>query len=1142
MRFIDLTESDDGGGTLPAFAIDLVFVHGLREAGLKAWTDADTGALWMRDLFPHKKYGARNLICEYDATRLVTPGGPSTSGIYDEASELIHHLSAMRTDAESRPIVFICHEIGGLIVKRALAFSQSRRDAKLAHIRSIHVSTYGVIFMATPHRGFSKDALLLWNQEHNYSPNQFMLSLLYDSEALQEIADQFATLVRRLAIYNLWERKKTKLGEVHTYIVDQASAAPSWEDVDQCGIDATHSEMTKFSSRKSPGYRLVIAALERYTTVDGRDSVSVVSTPSREPHPLRTNVHYCVQGRRSEPYYIGRQQQADHLELRLGATDSDDCQGPKVFVIHGLPGSGKSQFCLKYIEKVRNRYWGIFWIDCSSVKTAEDGFASLGQLGGKGTEPGSGQVWLTQTTEPWLLVLDNADDSYLLGLGGGDNVSGQTVLTSFIPASGNGHVLITSRNPGAKLYSTLGSFDFRGLLPKDAITLLLRLAYPDKNQQETWELYSKDAEAIASELGHLALALKQAAATIRKNVRPLKTYLDSLLGCRTTLLKRTTIKNATVANIVATWELPFNGIANRDSTEYRDAVDLIHMFAFMHFSLVPCSVFSICSDGFKGVKDLNVRPRALTEPTSRQMVQDRILAAARVLYDHSIISITETESQCVKPVAATLLPETCFTLHPAIHQWARERLDESEQLGWLRCTATVLEHAVSTNMEASGRGFRRLLLPHIRSCMSLMPGLPWTSEQKCQFEKFGYVFAEAGLWKLARRLQQHVMNHRARTLGQSHPSTIVAKQTLASTQWNLFDVEESVKLLRNTLRAQRWSRPSILDWLVWPPWKPVYVSYCVTLDALTQSLWLAGHREWSLMTGQRAVDGLMRQLGSDDPLTLSAMFNLARTHLHMNEHDQSTDMLEQILAKREHYFGPDHPDTLMVRNELDMAKFSQKKDLHEAERLVRGVLESRQRILGEEHAYSLWSVNDVSKVCIELGRLDEARNMLEEIVPVVSRTLGDKHVGMVMTKSNLFRVYLLCNMWDKAKKEMEDLLAIFEETSLHQEHPDYVLARLGRAYLLYEHEKNSKEAERICQGILSQVDKRKLSPESPRVTSAARLLIRVCREQGRDADIKDLEDKFPLVNCTTSLQSIDHLPLSTLGRRRSSSDRRTDCF
>lgn len=320
--------------------------------------------------------------------------------------------------------------------------------------------------------------------------------------------------------------------------------------------------------------------------------------------------------------------------------------------------------------------------------------------------------------------------------------------------------------------------------------------------------------------------------------------------------------------------------------------------------------------------------------------------------------------------------------------------------------------------------------------------------------------------------------------------------------------------------------------MVWPPWKPVYVSYCTTLDSLTQSLWLAGDRHWSLTAGRRAVNGLTRRLGPDDPLTLSAMFNLARTYLHISEHFQSRELLVQVLAKREHYFGPDHPYTLMVRNELGMNMYAQKKNSHEAERLVRGVLESRQRALGEEHAYTLWLVNDLSKIYIELRRFDEARRMLEEIVPVVSRTLGNTHAGMVMTKSNLYRVYILCNMWDNASKQIKDLLNIFEGNKELQEHPDHVLVQLGYAYLLYDHENNLEEAEKYCQIVLSQSEKKGLSPENPHITATVRLLIQIYYEQGRDADIVVLKDKFPLANSIEALQSIDHLPLCTIKRRK----------
>ena len=117
----------------------------------------------MRDLFPYREYRARILVYEYDAGRLVAPGGPARSGIYDESIRLVMELVAERTlqTATQRPIIFICHGFGGLLVKRALAFSNSRTDAKVEHQQSIIRSTYGLIFMATPHHGVTTPLQLL---------------------------------------------------------------------------------------------------------------------------------------------------------------------------------------------------------------------------------------------------------------------------------------------------------------------------------------------------------------------------------------------------------------------------------------------------------------------------------------------------------------------------------------------------------------------------------------------------------------------------------------------------------------------------------------------------------------------------------------------------------------------------------------------------------------------------------------------------------------------------------------------------------------------------------------------------------------------------------------------------------------------
>ncbi|KAI0195454.1 hypothetical protein F4808DRAFT_474702 [Astrocystis sublimbata] len=1152
MGIFEVNASNEEASPKVDFTIDIVFVHGLHEPGRDAWVDPVSGVMWLRDIFPHAKYQARMLLYEYDADRLMAPGGPDVNVVFNEALSLLNELIAIREleQAEQRPIIFVCHGFGGLLVKRALVYSQSKKDFKLEHIRSIFRSTVALIFMATPHQGFRKDTLLHANRSNQPEPNNFMLKLLEGSETLQEITDLFAPIMKHFFVYNFWEKLRTSFGKHKLFIVDQTSASPIWDEVDQCGINATYCGMVRFSTRLSPGYSLVQAALEKYirvayatvprrwehdlelirrerqhqaeTSMSGNlpnvrgslaDSyyaaTSYKPTPSPSPSPATSpessresvaygveelespttpsiNVHYLVN--RQAEYYVGRQSQTDSLQEQLGSATSRKRQKPKVFVIYGLPGSGKTQFSLRYCQDKRNRYWGVFWIDCSTESNAENGFGELGIVAGKGAQAGAGQAWLSQLSDSWLLILDNANDPNL-------------DLFRYIPAAGNGHVLITTRNPGARFYNTAGWFEFRGMDPEEAIMLLLRLSYPDKGLNQITDLHRKDAGIIASELGYLALALKQAAHTIRTRLLPLRRYLKSLLGCRQTLLSRPLVKNASDANIYSTWELPFTDILNGDTRNYRDAVDLFHIFAFMHFVSIPASIFSACWESLRTCNNFATRPSIIFDSSSMRVVGDRLTAATGVLYNHSIISKSDDKSIVY------------FNLHPAIHQWSRERLEIHDRAKWLECSAAILAHSISTNMETSGRAFRRLLLPHIEACVRLLqstyPTLPKTHQHASYLDKFALVYAEAGQWKRARPFQTKVVEFRSTKLGQAHPLTLIAKRRLASSLWNLFDIRACIELQHQMLISQFRSRPSISDWFVWPPWKPVHLQYCTTLSDLTGSLWLAGMRDWSKRAGERAVDALTLNFGSDDPLTLNAMFNLARTYLHLEEYQKG----ERLLSE--------HPDTLMAVNEMGMYMCTQKMKLPEAESLVRGVLQMRKRILGEEHAYTLWSVNDLSKVYVELGRSNEAIAMLEEIVPVVTRTLGDERVGMFMTKGNLSRAYVRADKWDQAGELIKWL-----RERVPPDHTDWVYAEWGYAFFVLHHEDDADTAEKCCQAIMDRVFKEnRFSPSDSRVNATAEILLRIYEEQGRYDEIRGLKERFPGIGSSKIRTSMNSLPL-----------------
>jgi hypothetical protein len=90
-------------------------------------------------------------------------------------------------------------------------------------------------------------------------------ALQEESEALQNITDQFTPLMANFRIFFFWEQEKTDLKYTKDYIVDETSAAPILDNTERCGIASDHSGICKFGSTTSQGFRTTVAALRRYT-------------------------------------------------------------------------------------------------------------------------------------------------------------------------------------------------------------------------------------------------------------------------------------------------------------------------------------------------------------------------------------------------------------------------------------------------------------------------------------------------------------------------------------------------------------------------------------------------------------------------------------------------------------------------------------------------------------------------------------------------------------------------------------------------------------------------------------------------------------------------------------------------------------
>jgi hypothetical protein len=367
-------------------------------------------------------------------------------------------------------------------------------------------------------------------------------------------------------------------------------------------------------------------------------------------------------------------------------------------------------------------------------------------------------------------------------------------ISKYFPAGGKGYILITTRNLEAVIHATIGEFHFRGMDPDEAITLLLRSTRQPSEPEDPNVQNRRIAQGIASELGYLVLALAQAGATIRKNIYTLEKYLHYYLGYRKKMISYLYIKLPDDANIITTWEIPFQKIAIRESVEYKDAVDLIHIFAFMHFESIPESIFQRYWNAVKGAEsDLVNHPDILQHGSVwNEEAHARLRRALRVLCDYSIIEHNPDKGFCL--------------LYPVIYSWARGRLTLPEQKRWLGCTAAVLARCISPNLEASGQEFRRLLLPYIDSCLQvlnlLFPSFPESLEQAAEVNKFASVYTENGLWKQARSLQCKVIDLRIRKLGKQHEDTIQAQRSLGYIYWNLFEIKPAIEVQVQVLKSQ----------------------------------------------------------------------------------------------------------------------------------------------------------------------------------------------------------------------------------------------------------------------------------------------------------------------------------------------------
>ena len=664
----------------------------------------------------------------------------------------------------------------------------------------------------------------------------------------------------------------------------------------------------------------------------------------------------------------------------------------------------------------------------------------------------AGKHWLSNVEEPWLLIINNADD---LGL----------ELPGLFPEGERGHILVTTRNPSFRIHATVGALEFTGLGRKDALLLLLRASdFPRPWDSDTEDCGNKITDA----LGCLALALIQAGALILQKICRIDDYLDLYNRFRKRINVRQSSKGSKDEDqtIYATWEHSIDSLELRGSEASLDAVQMLSIVGFFHFENIRVDIFTralknrlgaagVADDGsFIGKMLRGVIARVQPLPILPNFLRgyhaehdpSRIRHALHVLRSFSLISYNSRDDS--------------FSLHPVVHSWARDRLTRGEQTLWAQIALNVLAEAILLPPNDAGEeheDFRRDILPHLDLCLRARPirilnygvlfgglKLPFAlvlrhslllvfRDQVLTAAKCGYVYAERGRFNEAAVLLSQAKDALVQSRGIQNEHTMRVMLGLAGTYWGLGRLEEAVALQKIVVDARSRSLG------------PEHLETLSAMDQLGRSFWLNGQYVEALELQTLTMQRMKAALGPKHADTLSAMDNLGVTYGSWQRFDDSMNLHVQVLAVRKKTLVPNHLDTLATMNNLAMAL----KDLgalDKAKKLMTEVYEQRKLKLGKEHPWTLWALCNLAKVYTELELFQEAEDMLVPGIAAAKRSLSDDHLGVLMGIGELTRVYARQKRFNEAENLSQHLLRRLEASRGHG-HPDTVYALFKTAQL-----------------------------------------------------------------------------------------------
>ncbi len=564
------------------------------------------------------------------------------------------------------------------------------------------------------------------------------------------------------------------------------------------------------------------------------------------------------------PNFVGREGMLARLEAQLNQV------GSRVVIsqaITGLGGVGKTQLALAYIYRQQAAYDVVWWLRADGVLNLAADVAALAVAVGEHSPDNADQQaaitaarrWLAQTERRWLLLVDNADE---LPPG---------ALKAYLPVAGNGHILVTSRRADWS-----GFVGQDGILPLDVFTPAESLAFLRTRVRsghfsagegdESPTTNEEEAEGLAETLGHLPLALEQAAAYVQRTGSTLAEYRALFETRWRELWADTPPPERYHSTITTTWEMAFDKIRGTAG-----AANLLNLCCFLAPESIPLDLVRAS------------KPPGASEAPGGSLADPLVLnRAVAALRDYSLL---RREGEAV-------------ALHRLVQMVARQQMGEERARQWVAVAIEAIIAVLPDGARLHEWDTGPIMVAHMIAAADLAMAQGAETERLAFLcNQTGYYLQFRGEYEKARPYFQRALEIREKVLGPDHPNTADSLNNMGLLLQAMGDLAGARPYYQRALD---------IDEKVLGPDHPNTASSLNNMGALLRAMGdLAGARPYY----QRALDIREKVLGPDHPDTALSLNNMGGLLDSMGDLAGARPYFQRAYEIRRKVLGNQHPDT-----------------------------------------------------------------------------------------------------------------------------------------------------------------------------------------------------------------------------------------